>query len=79
MNTEPGDPLAEDWIEVPDIVLDKGGQVLDTLSQRRHFDTDDVQPVIEISAEPVLQGSLFQILIGRGKDSNIQVVTAATS
>ncbi|MDT4845116.1 hypothetical protein FQZ97_790940 [compost metagenome] len=45
--------------------------IFDTLAQRRHFDGEHIQAVIQIFAEAALLDHPFQVLVGRRDDSHI--------
>ncbi len=50
--------------------------VLGTLPQRRHAHFDDVDPVEEVFPEPALLDELSQVLVGRGKNSDVDRLLA---
>ncbi len=45
--------------------------VLAPLPQRRHLDAHDVQPVVEILAEPPRRGALPEVLVRRRDDAHV--------
>ena len=53
--------------------------VFHTLAQRRHFDREDVQAIVEVLTEGPLFDHLFQILVGRGNDPNIGILRAVAA
>ena len=48
--------------------LDQQRQVLDPLAERRQVDRDDVEPVVQVLAEPAGGDGLAEVLVGRGED-----------
>ena len=46
-------------------------QVLDAIAQRRHPDRDDVDPVVEVLAEPPFLDRLLEVDVGRGDQAEV--------
>ena len=60
-----------------DEVRDQHGQVLATLTQRRHLDVNHAQAIQQILAELPRGNELRQISIGRRNDSDVSIMIAS--
>ena len=54
-------------------VLHQQRDVVAALAQRRQVDADDVQPIVEVLAEPALFHLLLQVDVGRGDDAHVDL------
>src|SRR6266566_2090583 len=65
------DRLAALARDVAEKLLHEDGNVVTPVPQRREMDVDDVEPVIEISAESTAPDVLFQVTVGRRHHAHV--------
>ena len=63
--------LAEPRVVAPQEELGQLRHVVDAVAQRRHPDRDDVDPVVEVLAEPPFLDRLLEVDVGRGDQAEL--------